>query len=894
MAEEKKIKYKLIKKSGISPTPGSTGNDPHTIYIHQTSETEAKSLITDSKGKALTLGGGSSSVSSLKDILAEGDYAGRPVQFFYGTADPKKGSNAAAIGAYYPSYDFGFGTYNEENVKARTGSYNTWVGWSAANALTTGKNNTYLGAFAGNKQASGNNNTIIGYNSGTNLTEGTSLTIIGAEAGNGLHPNARKGKDDITSISPIFESYLTGGQKWAATDLFNFNTGDNTISANAASILIGSKALLTTNGTRVVGSVFIGCASGATTQYRSYNNLVIGNFNYTLRGLTNMANSVVIGQHINIPAGSQDGLLAIHNSKTTRTDISQSLIYGNFNDRFLTINGKLNLNTTYTLDLVDTSRAKVMVMNHDGSVNVVPMDAVGEKTAPAPVPNAVNKLAAKKLSFVGDSITNFGETSTEYKTATGYAFNDTWVGQLLQLTGGTKGSIDAISGTTMQATRLDDGSYYNVTLGRTELLAEDSDYIFILMGANDLRNDGNAGHSNNLGTIKPKGSLGTWDNNNVNFREFTGAYQLYLEKILKRHAKAEVVLLTPLKAFGKNSEADISAVVDKYADRVIEIAKLYGLKYIDTREVGFTNFNHQLYYSDGLHPNKAGHRKLARFITEKILEFGVVSGGGSAIDGYSKAQVDSKIENIVIGINNLAKGTATPMFSANSAKSGTPQVLSDATGYFVRYTPASDTPVGVYGFNMGNLEKIPDTNKGGYSISMDFRHSHTSSITIWGQNVPPNVWTRLKRENWTNDTDWSGFNANVPGLAIDVRKYKIERGTKATEWQPHVSEIKLGVDDYVIDSWFPWSNDLDISRLGATEPDIQTVLIRNIPNIDNILEVQEFTVVYDNNTIVRTANPQDALIQKNGVNHLRLPEKANVFSARGVNPKRVYIKAILK
>lgn len=891
---ENKIKYKLIKKSGTSPTPGSTGNDPHTIYIHQTSETEAKSLITDSKGKAIALGGGSSSVSSLKDILAEGDYAGRPVQFFYSTADPKKGSNAAAIGAYYPSYDFGFGTYNEENVKARTGSYNTWVGMSAAASLTAGKNNTYIGAFAGNKQVTGNNNTIIGYNSGTNLTEGTSLTIIGAEAGNGLHPNARKGKDDITSISPIFESYLTGGQKWAATDLFNFNQQDNTISANAASILIGSKALLTTNGTRVVGSVFIGCASGATTQYRSYNNLVIGNFNYTARGVTNMANSVVIGQHINIPNGSHDGLLAIHNSKTTRTELSQSLIYGNFNERFLTINGKLNLNTTYTLDLADTSRAKVMVMNHDGSVNVVPMDAVGEKTAPAPVPNAVNKLAAKKLSFVGDSITNFGETSTEYKTATGYTFNDTWVGQLLQLTGGTKGSIDAISGTTMQATKLGDGSYYNVTLGRTELLAEDSDYIFILMGANDLRNDGSPTLGNNLGTIKPKGSLGTWDNNNVNFREFTGAYQLYLEKLLKRHAKAEVVLLTPIKAFSAGTELDLNPAVDKYADRVIEIAKLYGLKYIDTREVGFTNFNHQLYYSDGLHPNKAGHRKLARFITEKILEFGVVSGGGSAVDGYSKAQVDSKIENIVIGINNLAKGTATPMFSANSAKSGTAQVLSDATGYFVRYTPASDTPVGVYGFNMGNLEKIPDTNKGGYSISMDFRHSHTSSITIWGQNVPPNVWTRLKRENWTNDTDWSGFNANVPGLAIDVRKYKIERGTKATEWQPHVSEIKLGVDDYVIDSWFPWSNDLDISRLGATEPDVQTVLIRNIPNIDNILEVQEFTVVYDNNTIVRTANPQDALIQKNGVNHLRLPEKANVFSARGVNPKRVYIKAILK
>jgi len=63
--DDNKIKYKLIKKSGTSPVAGSTGNDPHTIYIHQTSETEAKSLITDSKGKAIALGGGSSSVSSL-------------------------------------------------------------------------------------------------------------------------------------------------------------------------------------------------------------------------------------------------------------------------------------------------------------------------------------------------------------------------------------------------------------------------------------------------------------------------------------------------------------------------------------------------------------------------------------------------------------------------------------------------------------------------------------------------------------------------------------------------------------------------------------------------------------------------------------------------------------
>ena len=226
---------------------------------------------------------------------------------------------------------------------------------------------------------------------------------------------------------------------------------------------------------------------------------------------------------------------------------------------------------------------------------------------PTPAPTVNNKLAGKKISFMGDSISNFGETSAEYNTTTKYTFDDTWIGQFLQLTGGTKGKIDAISGTTMQAITLDGGAIYNTTLGRVELLPEDSDYIFIFMGANDQRNDGYRGHK--LGTIRPKGTLGNFDNTNPNFLEFTGAYQLYLEKILKRHAKAEVVLMTPLKAFSQGTEIDLNKASDQYAERVIEIAKLYGLKWIDTREAGFTNYNHQLFFSDGLHPNKAGDRE---------------------------------------------------------------------------------------------------------------------------------------------------------------------------------------------------------------------------------------------------------------------------------------------
>ena len=484
---------------------------------------------------------------------------------------------------------------------------------------------------------------------------------------------------------------------------------------------------------------------------------------------------------------------------------------------------------------------------------------------PTPAPTVNNKLAGKKISFMGDSISNFGDTSAEYNTTTKYTFDDTWIGQFLQLTGGTKGKIDAISGTTMQAITLDGGAIYNTTLGRVELLPEDSDYIFIFMGANDQRNDGYRGHK--LGTIRPKGTLGNFDNTNPNFLEFTGAYQLYLEKILKRHAKAEVVLMTPLKAFSQGTEIDLNKASDQYAERVIEIAKLYGLKWIDTREAGFTNYNHQLFFSDGLHPNKAGHRRVARLVTEKVLEFGVVSDSSSA----SSAE-------IVIGGANLLKNTALPMFVPNGAGTGTSVIMSDASGSFVRYTPDADKVVSVYGLF------LEGSNLGNHSKSMDFRHSHTGDLTIWGQIVPPNKWVRLKKECWTDATGWSGFNVEVQGLSVDVRNFKLEKGTKATDWTPHISEYRLGISDDMVDIVLPWTHDLEVPV--EINGDNDRVIYR-LPRIESIAEILEFRFIQRNGTVTEIKGLK---VITTSTGRKGVPLKAAEIG----DPVKVYIKALLK
>ena len=506
---------------------------------------------------------------------------------------------------------------------------------------------------------------------------------------------------------------------------------------------------------------------------------------------------------------------------------------------------------------------------------------------PTPTPSVNNKLAGKKISFVGDSITNFGDTSKEYKTATGYTFDDTWVGQFLQLTGGTKGKIDAISGTTMQAITLDGGAIYNTTLGRVELLPEDSDYIFVFMGANDQKNDGNQqGHK--LGTIRPKGTLGNFDNSNPNFLEFTGAYQLYLEKILKRHAKAEVVLMTPLKAFGEGNETDLNKASDQYAERVIEIAKLYGLKWIDTREAGFTNYNHQLFFSDGLHPNKAGHRKLARLVAEKVLEFGIL-GKLNAADYYTKAEIDEKLKalpkgngstssgDIVIGGANLLKNTALPMFTPNGQGTGNPTIMSDTTGSFVRYTPDADKVVSTYGLF------LEGSNLGNHSRSMDFRHNHTSNVTLWGQSIPPNKWTRVKQEKFTNSSGWCSFASNIVGVAIDIRNYKIELGSKATDWTPNILEYNLGVSDTMVDTVLPWTHDLEVvGEINGTNDRV----IYKLPRIESIAEILEFRLIQRNGTVTEIKGLK-VITTSTGRKGVALK------SAEIGDPVKVYVKALL-
>ena len=793
-------------------------------------------------------------------------YVPKPISFIKEGTDPDSivGSAFGEIGIH--NWSMYWGNYNKDN----TGTYNLQLGVNNS-SKNVGEQNTILGNLAFNASTKGSYNTIIGTNAAAEILAGTNLTIIGQSAGRKLL-NQDRSLDDLKQISPIFEEYITGRYKSLAPT-FGYDTATNRLTSSNT-VYVGSNignVLSSRNPgmTTTVGSIWIGANSGGGIQYRDYNNIVIGSHVWT-RNHFQLYNSIILGNHIDIDFHKYN-VLAIHNSGKTRTTVSNSLIYGEFDDRLLQINGKFNLNPTYISDIADKSKAKALVMNNDGKVYTTPLDSIGGGSGPGSggitQVEVKNKLKGKKVAIFGDSITNFGTTSDEYNTQKGFRFEDMWTGVFFSLTGAEKATINAVSGSKVAGTTYDAFAY-----SRAEQAAPDSEYILIFMGANDQR-EGNA----KLGTLRPKNTL---DKTKAeNYATFTEAYQIGLEKILKRHKNLgpQVILMTPMKSFNKNSQDDINPDSDAYADRVIEIAKLYGLRYIDMRGLGITNYNHGYYMSDGLHPNIVGQKHIGNYVVSKLMEFGVLEvqgGGGSPVDAYTKAETDTKIKEIVVGGNNLAKNTSLPIFGQNGPDTGTPEVMKDATGYFVRYTPSATSPVGLYG------KKVEGSNLGNHSRSIDVRHSHTSNVTVWGQQVAPNKWVRIKQESFTAPNEFAAISADVPGVALDLRNYKIELGSKATDWTPNIEEFSTATSSRKIDEVFTISQEgIEASRVGTD------VVFTGVPYAKDIAVILEFYLIFADGVATKVENAQ---ITNDG--GIKFPA---TLAARDI-VKKFYLKALIK
>jgi len=226
---------------------------------------------------------------------------------FYG-----HGAGVSSSGDFY--YDTFIGAY-AGNANT-TGIYNTFIGHAAGTLNTTGSWNTFLGRAAGCNNITAHDNTFIGYSAGNGNTSGNQNTFVGKESG--MYNNI--------GFDNTFLGYLSG---------YSNTTGFN--------------------------NTFLGTAAGYSNTTGGQNTFL----GYAAGNNTTGSGNLFLGFRAGLYETGSNRLY-IDNSDTTTP-----LIYGEFDNNILTINGNLEVIGPYqglvylsntTAD--NTTKVSRMVLNH--------------------------------------------------------------------------------------------------------------------------------------------------------------------------------------------------------------------------------------------------------------------------------------------------------------------------------------------------------------------------------------------------------------------------------------------------------------------------------------------------------------------------------------------------
>lgn len=208
------------------------------------------------------------------------------------------------------------------------------------------------------------------------------------------------------------------------------------------------------------------------------------------------------------------------------------------------------------------------------------------------------ELKGKKINFLGDSITE-GACLDDWN-------NVYWM-RLGRETGATVRGY-GIGGTRI-APRLNPerpgeegfGQYFG---SRVEAMDPDADIVVVWGGTNDF------GHGD-----VPLGTIDDRDNTT-----FYGALHCLYRALWEKYPTAQIVVMTPLHRVGEHDTLNehgnpAIAPFKVIRDTIIEVAAYYSFPVVDLYAI--SNLNPELpviretFMPDGLHPNDAGHERIA-------------------------------------------------------------------------------------------------------------------------------------------------------------------------------------------------------------------------------------------------------------------------------------------
>lgn len=236
------------------------------------------------------------------------------------------------------------------------------------NATHILKGNTFIGSYNSNYAPELYTNIVIGnYNS---IFNGDYKT--GADGS--YYPiwnNLINGDASNNAWGPLYrwdaaryKNYLTNSIQLIDSD-GNMGPFNNVFIGNRLRLGMGSTPCNTYQSIWIGNNVL-----NASFAYKFVGNIFMGNEIYPEHNLDRPAGAIVIGNYLKISGRHTLGELAIHNSTHQPTNWNDALIRGNFNTRYLKINGKFIINPQYAEPFNPEVFTKQVVAKPDGTTTL--------------------------------------------------------------------------------------------------------------------------------------------------------------------------------------------------------------------------------------------------------------------------------------------------------------------------------------------------------------------------------------------------------------------------------------------------------------------------------------------------------------------------------------------
>lgn len=294
-------------------------------------------------------------------------------------------------------------------------------------------------------------------------------------------------------------------------------------------------------------------------------------------------NEIKIGSYVH-----EDFYVLIRcNAKLSFTNIGD-------NSKWAIYENSIDIGNTYNIEFIDGAYKFAFIINYDSVTNVL---SKGSLLIPT------TKKTHNKVFASGDSI-----------TATYPTYNDEigWVNQV-----GKSLGLEVTRGASSG-----NGYVYSTGSGNAKSITNDTDfglYNFALYawGTNDY------GNNCEIGTLED-------ETPSREHLHLYGALHWIIRKVLSDNIDCTPILITPINRSDYGTEAsnwaygtpnELGYTLSDYCDAIVNIAKYYGIPYVDNRISPFTRVTTRDLLGDNLHPTEIGYIMYGKWLSAQLSQY---------------------------------------------------------------------------------------------------------------------------------------------------------------------------------------------------------------------------------------------------------------------------------